>query len=80
MLFSVSHVMKVKLAVRLANTAPIPRVTKIMGKPQQRIVDIEANNPQNGNRYSFSLIIFFAVNSYYIIAIIHYSIRNDIIR
>lgn len=69
MVFVASHVIIGKLAVKLAKTAPIPSVTRIIGKAQQIIVEMEANNPKNGNNVSFILIIL-AINFNNIIAII----------
>lgn len=57
-LLSANHIINGKLAVKLAKTAPIPRVTRIIGSAQQRIVEIEVNNPKNGSSDSFILIIF----------------------
>jgi hypothetical protein len=52
-------VIKGKLAVKLAKTAPIPKVTKIIGNAQHNIVEIEVNSPKNGNNDSFILIIIY---------------------
>lgn len=61
-LLSANHVIKGKLAVKLAKTAPIPNVTKIIGNAQQRIVETEVNNPKNESNDSFILIILKSPN------------------
>ena len=47
MAFSAKKIIKGKLLVKLAKAAPRPRVTKIIGKAQHKIVVKELNKARN---------------------------------
>ena len=71
-LLSASHVIAGTLADKEAKVAPIPSVTKMIGKAQQNIVEREVNKLKNGKIMAFILfIIVLSGNLNHIVAIIH---------